>query len=86
MAKDKYGYVKGFEIAGDDHKFHWAKAVLDHDKVVVYSDSVTNPVAVHYAWADNAPDANLYNKEGFPASPFRTDTWPGITEREKYRW
>jgi sialate O-acetylesterase len=78
-AKDKYGYLKGFSIAGSDQKFTWAKAYIDGDKVVVYSDEITTPVAVRYAWADNPDDANLYNKEGLPASPFRTDSWKGAT-------
>ena len=49
------------------------------NKVVVYSDMVEQPVAVRYGWADNPDDLNLYNAEGLPASPFRTDDWPGIT-------
>jgi sialate O-acetylesterase len=43
-----------------------------NDKVVVWSDSVSNPVAVRYAWANNPEGVNLFNKEGLPASPFRT--------------
>lgn len=74
--KDKYGYLKGFAIAGSDKKFYWAKArVTPDNKVIVYSDKVTSPIAVRYAWADNPDDANLYNKEMLPASPFRTDNW-----------
>jgi len=73
IAKDKYGYLKAFSIAGQDKKFHWAKAEIKADKVIVYSENVPKPVAVRYAWADNPADANLYNKEGLPASPFRTD-------------
>ena len=75
MAKDRYGYLKGFSIAGNDQKFVWAKAIIEGDKVVVYSDEINSPVAVRYAWADNPDDANFYNKEGLPASPFRTDDW-----------
>jgi sialate O-acetylesterase len=75
MVKDKYGYLKSFSIAGADKKFVWARATLEGNKVVVYSDAVKNPVAVRYAWADNPDDANLYNIEGLPASPFRTDEW-----------
>jgi len=81
MVNDKYGYLKGFTIAGDDQKFHWAKAKLVDEKTVeVGSELVTNPVAVRYGWADNPDDVNLYNKEGLPANPFRTDEWPGITK------
>jgi sialate O-acetylesterase len=67
------GSLKYFSIAGKDKKFIWAKAKIENNKVVVWSDKVTNPVAVRYAWADNPDGANLYNKEGLPASPFRTD-------------
>jgi sialate O-acetylesterase len=75
VAKDKYGYLKGFSIAGEDKKFVWAKASLEGDKIIVWCESVSNPIAVRYAWADNPDDANLFNKEGLPASPFRTDSW-----------
>jgi sialate O-acetylesterase len=78
--KDKYGYLKGFAIAGADQKFVWAQAFFEGDKIVVYNASVKDPVAVRYAWANNPDDANLYNKEGLPASPFRTDRWPGISK------
>lgn len=74
-ARDKYGYLKEFSVAGDDRKFYWAKAEIKGNKVVVYSEKVAKPIAVRYAWADNPADANFYNKEGLPASPFRTDTW-----------
>lgn len=84
MVKDKYGYLKGFEIAGADRKFHYAKAYIGGSDVVVYADEVTDPVAVRYGWADDAGDDNLFNKEGFPASPFRTDNWKGITDDIKY--
>jgi sialate O-acetylesterase len=85
MARDKYGYLRGFEVAGEDQKFHYAKAFVQGDRVVVYADEVANPVAVRYAWANDAGDANLYNKEGFPAVPFRTDAWKGVTETARYR-
>ncbi len=85
MAKDKYGYVKGFEVAGADQKFKYAKAWIDGNDVVVSAEGISNPASVRYAWADNPEDANLYNKEGFPASPFRTDTWKGITEGAKFK-
>ncbi|MBT1706496.1 sialate O-acetylesterase [Chryseosolibacter indicus] len=80
QVKDKYGYVKGFAIAGEDKKFVWAKAFVDGDKVIVQSEEVQKPVAVRYGWGNNPDDANLYNKEKLPASPFRTDKWTGITE------
>jgi sialate O-acetylesterase len=84
MVKDKYGYLRGFEIAGSDHHFHYAKASLENNKVIVFSDNVTSPLSVRYAWADDNGDANLYNREGFPAVPFRTDQWKGITEGNVY--
>jgi len=70
--KDRYGYVKGFTLAGSDGKFHWAKAVIvSVNQVEVYSEDVPEPVAVRYGWADNPDDLNLYNNEGLPANPFR---------------
>lgn len=61
-----------FEIAGEDQKFIWADAIIEGDKVLVSHKSISNPKYVKYAWADNPQGANLYNKEGLPASPFRT--------------
>ena len=74
--------LKGFAIAGKDRKFVWADARIDGDTVVVRSDKVAEPMAVRYAWADN-PICNLFNKAGLPASPFRTDIWPGVTINNK---
>ncbi len=70
--------LTGFAIAGKDRKFVWAHAKFDGDTVIVWSEAVRKPVAVRYAWADN-PVCNLFNAEGLPAPPFRTDHWPGIT-------
>ncbi len=79
--KDKHGNLKGFSIAGTDRKFYWAKAELvNENTVAVYSDDVPVPAAVRYGWANNPDDVNLYNEEGLPANPFRTDDWPGITK------
>ena len=85
LAKDKYGYLKGFEIAGDDQQFVPARAFVEGDKVVVMNPSVNHPVAVRYGWADDAGENNLFNKEGFPAAPFRTDNWKMLTANNKYR-
>ena len=71
----KGGTLKHFAIAGEDKQFVWAEAVIRGNKVVVSSKSVKNPVAVRYAWSDNPDEANLCNKEGLLASPFRTDNW-----------
>lgn len=79
-AKDKYGYLRGFEIAGSDRKFYYAQAFIRGNYIEVKSDSVVHPVAVRYGWSDAPEDINLYNRDGFPASPFRTDDWPGVTE------
>jgi sialate O-acetylesterase len=67
------GPLQRFAIAGDDSKFVWADAKIDGDSVLVSSPEVPQPVAVRYAWANNPTGANLYNKEGLPAAPFRTD-------------
>jgi sialate O-acetylesterase len=67
-----------FSIAGVDQKFVWAKAWIEGDVVKVYSPSVRNPQAVRYAWADNPATANLYNEDGWPCFPFRTDDWAFI--------
>jgi sialate O-acetylesterase len=81
MVKDKYGYLQGFELAGPDHKFHYAQAVItDDNKVKVWCSQVTQPIAVRYGWTDAPVDANLFNKDGFPVSPFRSDNWKGATE------
>jgi sialate O-acetylesterase len=68
------GELKGFAIAGDDHKFVWANATISGDQVIVSSDTVQAPAAVRYGWASN-PTCNLVNAAGLPASPFRTDDW-----------
>ncbi len=68
----------GFAIAGADRKFVWAQAEIQGQTVVVSHPSVPRPVAVRYGWAD-CPAVNLYNVEGLPASPFRTDDWPMVT-------
>lgn len=80
ITTNKYGYVEGFSIAGKNHQFVWAKAYIDGDKIVVYSEKVKDPLAVRYAWANN-PDVNLYNRQGIPAVPFKTDDWKWATER-----
>jgi sialate O-acetylesterase len=69
------GALAGFAIAGEDNIFHVGQALIEGTCVVVSSDKVTKPAAVRYGWANN-PVGNLFNKEGLPASPFRTDSWP----------
>ena len=65
--------VGEFAVAGADKKFVWAKAKIEGDKIIVWNENVSSPMYVRYAWADNPVNPNLYNKEGLPASPFRTD-------------
>ncbi len=74
--------LKGFAIAGEDKKFVWADAEISGDKIIVSSDQVKKPAAVRYAWDVN-PVCNLYNGAGLPASPFRTDDWPGVTDENR---
>ncbi|MBI5095280.1 MAG: sialate O-acetylesterase [Candidatus Hydrogenedentes bacterium] len=78
----KGGKLKGFAVAGADKKFVWADAEIKGNSIVVSSKSVAKPVAVRYAWADN-PECTLVNGAGLPASPFRTDQWPGVTANSK---
>jgi sialate O-acetylesterase len=73
--------LEDFQIAGADHNWVPAQAKIDGDSVVVSSPQVAQPVAVRYGWA-NSPRINLYNKEGLPASPFRTDDWPSTPTDE----
>jgi sialate O-acetylesterase len=80
-AKDKSdgAPLVGFTVAGEDKKFVPAKAEIIGNTVVVTAEGVEKPVAVRYGWA-NHPVVNLFNAEGLPATPFRTDTYPGITQ------
>ena len=65
--------LRHFAVAGPDRRFVWARAQIEGDSVVVWNDDIDDPAAVRYAWADNPEGANLYNRSGLPASPFRTD-------------
>ena len=71
--------LTGFEVAGEDQKFHPADAEIRGDTVVVSSAEVEKPMAVRFGW-QNYPEVNLWNKDGLPATPFRTDDWPGLTQ------
>ena len=70
------GSLRGFAVAGADRVFAWADVRIEGEAVFVFSPDVPDPVAVRYGWADN-PAGNLYNREGLPAAPFRTDVEPG---------
>ena len=72
------GPLRGFAIAGSDHRWHWAQARIDGQSVVVTCPDVKAPVAVRYAWHVN-PICNLQNADGLPCVPFRTDDWPGLS-------
>ena len=74
--------LEEFSIAGADRKWFWADARIKGKKIIVSSPSVPHPVAVRYAWQGN-PAATLFNGAGLPATPFRTDTWPGITDNHR---
>lgn len=76
--------LKGFEIAGEDRKFFYAKAKIDGNNVIVSHPNVNKPLSVRYGWSDAPIDANLFNEEGLPASPFRTDRWDGMTIKKEY--
>ncbi|MFZ4545080.1 MAG: sialate O-acetylesterase [Saprospiraceae bacterium] len=84
MTTDKYGYIKGFEIAGEDQVFYFAKAYIKGDKILIYNENVKNPEAVHYGWMGDASECNVFNKEGFPLGPFRSNEWKTITKDNKY--
>jgi len=73
------GPLAGFMIAGEDREFFPADAKIEGKEIIVRSGRVEKPVAVRYGWDDN-PYCNLYNSAGLPASPFRTDKWPGVTD------
>lgn len=75
--------LTNFTICGPDKNFLPAKAEIVGDKVVVYTQYVSNPVSVRFGW-NYTPFHNLYNKDGLPASPFRTDDWPGATYETRY--
>ena len=79
VKKAESGELVGFQIAGADKVWRWADARIEGDEVVVSSPEVPRPIAVRYGWADN-PVCNLFNSEGLPAYPFRTDDWPGVTQ------
>ncbi|MEZ0325389.1 MAG: sialate O-acetylesterase [Fimbriimonas sp.] len=73
------GPLVGFAVAGADRKFKWARADVEGDTIIVRSPEVARPVAVRYGWSNN-PGVNLVNGAGLPASPFRSDDWPGVTQ------
>lgn len=81
---DRYGYLKGFEIAEKNKVFEYAKAEIVDNKVVISYPKKKKNASIRYAWADAPADVNLFNSEGYPACPFRTDDWVGITFGKKF--
>lgn len=73
VAKDKYGYLRGFTLCGADGIYHWAQAVINKNNIEVWHPDISRPTGLRYGWANNPDDVNLYNKEGLPASPFRVE-------------
>ncbi len=75
------GPLRGFQVCGGDRVWHWADASIDGRRVIVSCSAVEEPIAVRYGWSD-FPVVNLYNREGLPATPFRTDNFPITTARK----
>lgn len=80
LTVNKNSARNNFVIAGKDQKFYWANVEIEGNKVIVWNKAVKEPVAVRYAWADNPGNNYLYNAQGLPMRPFRTDSWKIITE------
>ncbi|AWV99420.1 sialate O-acetylesterase [Arcticibacterium luteifluviistationis] len=75
----------GFAIAGSDKKFVWADAkIISNNQMEISGEGISTPVAVRYAWANN-PVCNMYNRDGLPMTPFRTDSWEGVTYGKNVR-
>lgn len=84
MTTDANGIVRGFEIAGNDQKFYAVDAKIVRKTIEIVSEKVSSPVVVRFGWIGDASACNLFNREGFPAVPFRTDDWKTITKDVKY--
>ena len=85
FAKNNNAFLGGFEIASADKKFYPATAIIKNGRVEVNRAGLNAPVAVRFGWADVTDENNLYNREGLPAVPFRTDKWKGLTENIHYQ-
>ena len=86
MTTDKNGIVGGFEIAGSDQKFYDATATIQGSTVLISSEKIASPIAARFGWIGDASSCNLFNKDGFPAIPFRTDDWKTVTKDAKYKF
>jgi sialate O-acetylesterase len=83
---DRYGYVRGFELAGKEGIFYPAQArIIGNDRIIVSCAQVSRPEYVRYAWADDPADANVFNAIGLPLAPFRTDSFPEKTLGKKFK-
>lgn len=83
---DRYGYVRGFELAGKDGVFYPAQArIIGNDRMILSCTQVSRPEYVRYAWADDPADANVFNAIGLPLAPFRTDSLPEKTADKKFK-
>jgi sialate O-acetylesterase len=76
--------LQGFAVADTSRRFRPAQAWVQGNRVIVSSKEVPDPVAIRYGWLDNPEEANLMNQAGLPASPFRTDHWPGLTDGARF--
>lgn len=77
-------FIYGFEVAGDDHIFYPATAFIKDNTVILTCEKVPNPITIRFGWIGDTSECNLFNKEGFPAIPFRTDDWELGTLKTKY--
>ncbi len=86
MAGGSDAILRGFAVADEARQFRPAQAQIQGDKVIVSHPDISHPTAVRYGWVDNPEQSNLFNRNGLPASPFRTDDWPWLTDGVKYRY
>jgi sialate O-acetylesterase len=85
VAKDKFGYVRGFEVAADDKVFHYTQAtIVNGNQILITHPEGKKPAAVRYAWSNAPTDANVFNSAGLPLGTFRTDDWPAKTKAKKF--
>ena len=88
VSRANRGTIPGFAIAGDDRQFVWADAKVEGNRVIVWSERVPKPAAVRYLWSNSPTAPALYNAQGLPVAPFRTDRWSGsvATSDPRFDW